>query len=235
MTPTRFLAAAVIGLVALVAAPAAKSAAVHWAIEAEVTEVKDIFGLLGGALAVGDALAGDVRFDDAAVNVSPLPTVGRYGHASAPWGLELHAGGLSFASDSMAPNFWVQVINDLNSHDMLSFIEYKLQPLAGGLRLNHLFIELEDQTMTALSDIGIPAQPPALADYATLRRITITGCSTQAQDGCNEFIVKADVMAISVAEEGPGAPLPAPPTLALAGLGALAAFVTRRRTALLSR
>ena len=169
------------------------------AITAQVRSVDDSSGVLGGAILVGDAITGTYTYESTTPDGNTLPTVGDYRHTTAPFGITLDVGGLTFKTDPNQVDFLVEIVND---HDNPSRDNYLLRsynnlfdrsappdPLLPELPvMNHISWQLDDPTSAALSSEALPTAPPVLADWQSIFGLDI---SSTGPSGL--FLIRADV------------------------------------------
>src|SRR5262245_59936894 len=163
------------------------------AITAEVAEVDDPGGYLGGTINVGDVITGTYIYDATTPDTNPLPTVGDYRHTTAPFGITLNAGGLVFRTDPNNVDFLVEVANN---HGIPAIEGYLLRSYKNifdrsvpGERKNHIAWEINYPTLTALSSDALPTVAPVLSDYQSIFGLTIESEANSS----SKFFIRAHV------------------------------------------
>jgi hypothetical protein len=176
------------------------------AITAEVAEVDDTRGYLGGAINVGDVITGMYVYESTTPDTQSLPTVGDYRQTTAPFGITLNAGGFVFRTDPNNVNFLVEIVND---HGFPARDNYLLRSYNNIFdrsvpfeRENHIAWQLDDPTRTALSSDALPTGPPVLANWQSLFGLTIE--SGGVSGGGDKFLIRAHVTSAKrICSKGP--------------------------------
>ena len=163
------------------------------AITAEVAEVSDPGGYLGGAINVGDVITGTYVYESTTPDTNSLPTVGDYWHTTAPFGITLNAGGLVFRTNPSNVNFLVEIVND---HGVPAMDAYLLRSYTNifdrsvpGERENHIAWQLDGPTLNAISSEALPTVAPVLADWQSIFGLTIESRASNT----SEFFIRAHV------------------------------------------
>jgi len=163
------------------------------AITAEVAEVSDPGGYLGGAINVGDVITGTYVYESTTPDTNSLPTVGDYRHTTAPFGITLNAGGLVFRTNPNNVDFLVEIVND---HGIPAMDGYLLRSYNNifdisvpGERENHIAWQLNGPTLNAISSEALPTVAPVLADWQSIFGLTIKSRASFT----SEFFIRAHV------------------------------------------
>jgi hypothetical protein len=152
------------------------------AITAEVSEVSDPGGYLGGAINVGDVITGTYVYESTTPDTNSFPTVGDYWHTTAPFGITLNAGGIVFRTDPNNVNFIVEIVNDhgIPARDNYLLRSYKniFDRAVPSERENHIAWQLDDPTLSALTSEALPTVPPVLSAWQSIFGLTIESRSS---------------------------------------------------------
>ena len=145
---------------------------------------------LKDAIQVGDLLRGTVTYDPAARDSDPLPTVGRYEHHQAPFGVSIEGGPFIFQTDPTHVDFSIVVSNDhgLPQRDSYLVTSRSNLPLANGATVSRISWELVDDSLKALDSTILPLTAPDLTRWRSEFGLTIDGHSTV------EFIIRTHVI-----------------------------------------
>ncbi len=139
-------------------------------IVAEVTDVYDPDNLLGGAINVGDKIKGKYIYDSGTVDsFGGYPDIGFYEHYSAPYGIELEAGGFVFETDPNDVDFLIAIFDNeyyYYNGDLYGAISYNNLPLSDGINIDIIYWILIDHTYNAVSSDALPTTAPVLSDWA---------------------------------------------------------------------
>jgi len=151
----------------------AHAALVTIQITAEIDDVYDPYGYLGGKIKVGDTITGRYIYDSSTPDQDWLrgggvssPTVGRYHYFNPPYGISLTAGGFVFQTDPAGVNFLVGIVNDNDSGDDIYYIDsYNNLPLSNGVTVGNISWYLNDPTGHVFSNDALPISAPILDDW----------------------------------------------------------------------
>jgi hypothetical protein len=163
------------------------------AIEAEITEVDDPMGFLGGNINVGSEMSGSYVYDLNNIDSNPMSTVGDYIHNAQPYGITLNTGELVFRTDPYNVEFWVEIVND---HGIPAIDNYLIRsyynefPVSFPGATNTIDWQLDDPTLAALSSEALPAEPPVLTEWQSPSGLTI---ESQGQNFEEHFFIRAQV------------------------------------------
>jgi hypothetical protein len=157
---------------------------------ARVQNVYDPGEALKDAIQVGDLLRGTVTYDSAARDSDPLPTMGRYEHHQAPFGISIEAGPFIVQTDPARVDFSIVISNDhgIPPHDSYLLTSRNNLPLANGAAVSRISWELVDDSLEALDSTALPLTAPDLTKWRSEFGLTIDGHSTV------EFIIRAHVI-----------------------------------------
>jgi hypothetical protein len=156
------------GLAVVGAAPVLAATDVTIEFTATVATVDDSGGVLGGAISPGDTLTGTYTYDLDTPDTNSAPYVGDYRHAAAPYGMQVFAGGLEFATDPSNVDFLVELVNDHPTStppDSYVLHSYNNLPLPDGAEVDHISWTLVSESATAIDGTSLPATPPVLSDW----------------------------------------------------------------------
>lgn len=166
-------------------------------ITAVVAAVEDANNIFGGSIKVGDTITGTYIYDSTLEDSYPDTTIGRYSHASAPYGIFLKINGYEFKTDLNDVDFLVEISNDRGSpaYDFYVVRSYNNAPLTLNVAVEYIFWQLEDETATAVSSTELTTSPPDLADWTSIWGLTVEGYSMV--DPWPAFMFRAQVSEIS--------------------------------------
>lgn len=142
-----------------------------------VVSVTDPTASLGGAVAVGDEVAGFYTFDKTVPDTDPSPQMGIYPFSSMPCRMWFDVGGLVFASDPAAITMDIRLRNDKgkNPKDQCDVNSLGNLPVVPGVDLTSIKLSLVDRTATALSSDALVDAQTSLAAWPTQRDLEFTG------------------------------------------------------------
>ena len=138
-------------------------------IVAEVTDVYDPDNLLGGAINIGEKIKGKYIYDSGTVDTfGGYPDIGFYEHYSAPYGIELEAGGFVFETNPNDVDFLIAIFD--NDHyyyngDLYGVVSYNNMPLSNEISIDIIYWILIDHTFSTLSSDALPTTAPVLLDW----------------------------------------------------------------------
>jgi hypothetical protein len=190
----------------------AKATLVIIQISAEVDDVADPYGYLGGKIKVGDIISGRYVYDSLAPDLNTWGTQGAYEYRTSPHGVFLSVNGFQFQTDPKSVNFVIDIGNDYSRGDSFFLLSYNNLALPTGIIVSTIAWELDDYTGTALSSDSLPTTAPILDDWQ-LNKLSMAGIPRY-----QPFAVYARVTSAEV--------IPEPSTMLILGLGAL---VLRKR------
>jgi hypothetical protein len=198
-----------IGVIAascVVAAPGVRTAAepVRLLLVARVQNVYDPGATLMDALQAGDLLRGTVTYDPQARDVDPAPSVGRYEHHQAPFGMSIEGGPFVFQTDPRRVDFSIVVSNDsgVPPRDRFLVTSRNNLPLPDGSEVSRMTWELVDDTQKALGSDALPLTAPDLSRWQSDFGLTIEGRATV------DFIIRAHVIEAVLCTPGMRCPSP---------------------------
>ena len=145
----------------------------------------------------GDTISASFTYDSATPDTNALPTVGDYPQTSAPYGMQIEAGGKTFSTSASWTGwgFLVEIVNDhpagapyASDHIVVrSYVNDSI----GGVNVEHISWQLDDSTMTALDSTDLPTAAPVLADWEQNFGLNIDvscGCDVCPFTGPLEFL-----------------------------------------------
>ncbi|MBN1846853.1 MAG: PEP-CTERM sorting domain-containing protein [Sedimentisphaerales bacterium] len=191
-----------------------RASLIEIAITAEITYVDDSGNLLGGNVNVGDMIYGQYIYDSEATDSEPfVPYHGSYNFFQPPNGIALEINNLHFITDPSNMDFHIGVINNQpGACDAYTVISKNNLPLFDNIPVSLISWSLQDYSMSALSDIDLPATAPVLSDWQDVNLLMITG-GGNPQEGESAFGFIAPVRSAAL--------IPEPATLILLSLGML--------------
>lgn len=166
-------------------------------LTAQVSDVYDFGGALGGAINIGSILSASYVYDTSTSDTNLGSTVGDYWHLSAPYGITVNGGGLTFKTDPANVNFLVEIVNDHGSPattDNYLLRSYNNLPLANGANISHIAWQLDDPSATAINSDQLPALPPELSNFQSIFGLTIEGGSLN-----EPFFIRAHAVSVELA------------------------------------
>jgi hypothetical protein len=157
---------------------------------ASVGNVYDPGDALQDAIRVGDLVRGTITYDPAARDTDPRPTVSRYEHRQAPFGISIEAGPFIFQTDPKRVDFSIVLSNDhgVPPRDSYLLTSTNNLPLQNGATVSRISWELVDNTLKALDSTKLPTSAPDLDKWKSEFGLTIEGHATV------EFIIRAHVI-----------------------------------------
>jgi hypothetical protein len=167
----------VVGVLTPSRASAAKKGDVTIAFTAVVETVEDSGLCLGGSIAPGDRITGLYTYNLSTPDEQPdNPNVGDYWHTTAPYGIQVQAGGHVFRTDPGNVNFLVEIVNNLSGSDNYLLRSYTNLPLSSGTcTVEHISWQLDDPSQKALSSDKLPAKPPKLSNWQSIFGLDLVG------------------------------------------------------------
>ena len=183
-------------------------------ITAKVWQVDDRANLLEGKIQVDDIITGIYRYDSETPNTSTESNAGLYMHYSMPYGIEIYGGGYTFKTDPDNVEFKVAIGNNYYSKDYYIINSRNNVNLSNGIGVEMISWQLEDDTMTAISNTILPVTPPNLDIWDSISGLEITG--EKVGSNYDTFRISSNVISA----------VPEPSMMALFLLGAI---LTKRR------
>lgn len=191
-----------IALGVLVTTPGVTTAeVVTVSITGHVNYVDDYNSVLDGSITAGTSFTGSYTFDTATPNTGSLPSVGDYWHTAPPAGVTVSMGSYVFETDSDNVSFLVELVNDQSGLDNYLIRSYN-NKTTGLIVVEHIAWQLDDPTMSALSDVVLRAEPPDLASWQSWFGLTIEGGKlpndSDPQEPSGPFRISATVESVSL-------------------------------------
>ena len=194
---------------------AGQSSPISIAITGTVRLVDDRNNILSGAVQPGDTIAGIYTYDSATADSNPIPEVADYWHTTAPYGISVTVGGLTFRTDPNNVSFLFEIVNDYapgipptDNYLLRSYNnEFAVAAPGGpfGFPDNHISWQLDDSTAAALSSTALPTVPPVLSDWQSNFGLDISSMGDMGE----MFLIRSDVTSavlIEVDSDGDGVP-----------------------------
>jgi len=178
-----------------------------------VTEVDDRNGVLGGQIAIDDFVSGNYIYDSGVSDNNPSALIGNYRYDSAPFGLSLNINDLVFESNPQELDLLIEIYNDYDLKDRYFISSANNQALSNGAAVDQILWQLVDEQGTVLSSDSLISPSPISGGWEinnfriTCGRASIRGIITQAESHN----------------------VPEPATVAILGMGAIMAGLSRRR------
>lgn len=194
MQPAAVIVVACVGLLVTIGSNARAADPIRLLFVARVQNVYDPGEALKDAPQVGDLLRGTVTYDPAAPDTDPLPTVGRYDHHQAPFGISIEAGAFVFQTDPKRVDFSIVVSNNHGVPPRDSYVVTSRNnlPLPNGAAVSRISWELVDDSLKAIDSPALPVTAPDLSRWRSDFGLTIEGHATV------EFIIRAHVIEATV-------------------------------------
>ena len=157
-------------------------------IKGVVNYISDSDNILNN-VAIGDSIAGVIRFDLSATDSNSSSEVGDYWYDTPPNGMEIMIDDYTFITDSSNVNFLCEVINNLNNSDNIVFRSYNnLFPAQlPSFTSTQISWQLDDASQSALSDTEVP-QYIVLYLWTQPFGLTITGSNDDVS-----FLIRGNV------------------------------------------
>jgi len=179
-------------LVAGVLTPSTAFAAANRTVTftAVVETVDDPGNVLGGSINPQDAITGSYTYNLSTRDGQPTtPKIGDYWHTTAPYGIQVQAGGYTFKTDPTNVQFLVEIVNDYQGSDNYLLRSYNNAPLSSDITVDHIAWQLDDPSQKALSSDRLPAKPPRLSDWQSIFGLTLEGTNSAG----STYFVRAHV------------------------------------------
>jgi hypothetical protein len=147
-------------------------------LTAVVDNVADSYNLLGNKIHRGDTITGFYIYDSSTPNSDPQPTYyGSYRYTTAPYGMSLIVGGITFQTDSTNVNFGIGVLHNFYGDPGDDYVVGSVNnlPLSNEVTVASLHWQLSEYTGTALSGTELPLTPPDLTKWPGMNALRIGG------------------------------------------------------------
>lgn len=140
---------------------------IRFKVTAQVRDVWDSYGVLNGAVNVGDLVTGTYAFNPNTPDSDTRIEFGRYKHVpdGTRYGFDITVGGNNFKSDPMQPGFVVEIGDNDYGYDHYDVFSFTNQPLGNGVSVDHIGLHLFDQSGVALSSANLSNTPPQLLQF----------------------------------------------------------------------
>jgi hypothetical protein len=137
-------------------------------LTAQVDNVGDSYNLLENKIHVGDTITGFYTYDSSTPNSDPQPQYnGVYPYTTAPYGMSLTVGSVTFQTNSANVNFVVSLTNNFYSdpYDSYGITSHNNLALNNGLSVDRLQWGLADYDGTTFSSTELPQEPLDLSKW----------------------------------------------------------------------
>ena len=143
--------------------------------EAQVEMVDDPGYSLGGAIQPGQTLTGTYVYDASTPDGNPTPGIASYRHTSAPFGVSVQAGSLTFETDPNTVDFTLELQSDHPFGDSYRFNSLYNRSSLSAIVVDSILWQLDDGTGQALASEALTDQPPALGQWQSLMGLVVQG------------------------------------------------------------
>jgi hypothetical protein len=182
---------------------------------AELTGVRDDWGLLQGRINIGDTITGTYTYDTSIPDAYPNPSAARYEYYAPPSGISVQAGGFVSRSNPDNTYFFVEIEDDAHlvagTRDTFSSASENNLPFGSDVFVDKILLDFEDYSGHALSNDALPTVAPILTDWP-LAKIEMGGYDPE--HGRRLFTFEGNITSASL--------IPEPATLGVLGLGGVA-------------
>jgi hypothetical protein len=182
-----------------------------------VDYVDDPYNLLENGVHQNDSITGFYIYDSATPDSNPQSHVGEYVYSTAPFGISLTVGGLTFQTDLTNVDFRISVVNGIESGG--GGDQYFVGSSNNLFFNNNVYIELlswqlTDYSYTAISSTELPVVPPNLFAWQSGNDLDILGGLGGTPPCFDEpFDIRGHVTSVYL--------IPEPATILLLATGAL--------------
>lgn len=146
-------------------------------LDAVVTSVTDPGNVLGGTIALYDAMTGVLEYDDSVADRHKKADSGRYVYGDGSTRIRCEVSGSVFESDANALNLTIRLLNDKRSNRVRDTFDADSKAnldLLPGVGVTGIALTLTDYSATALNDDMLFGLTISMADW-TDGVIVITG------------------------------------------------------------
>jgi hypothetical protein len=180
-----------------------------------VNGINDPYHLLQGAVQQGTPITGYYIYDSATTDSDPSVYTGIYKYTTAPYGMVLTIGSLTFQTDPLNVNFMIGLTNNYYGEpwDDYTVTSYNNLSLNNSVPVSQLHWQLEDYPGTAISSDALLTTAPNLSEWSYNNMLSVSGGDDKTLFQISGNITSAYLM-------------PEPATLFLLGVGG---FLIRKR------
>jgi hypothetical protein len=187
-------------------------------IAGHVTNVTDSYGLLQNTIHQGDSIAGYYLYDSSTPDSLPASTYeGLYVYGTAPYGMSLSVGGLTFETDFDNVDYKIGISNNYYGelYDYFGVTSSRNTPLPGGVSVDQIHWQLDQTPGTAISSDSLPLGLPDLSAWGS-NQLSLMGGRYPFPSLTEKtiFQISGEVTLVYL--------IPEPVTITLLGLGGLA-------------
>jgi hypothetical protein len=155
-------------------AASVKAEIIKIGLTARVDSVGDPYNLLENKIQVGDIITGFYTYDSLTPNSSAWPLYeGAYQYTTAPYGMSLMVGGVTFQTDPANVDFLIDIANVNGEPDYCTVHSNNNLVVGDGLSVDQMHWQLDDYSGTAISSTELPLVPPDLSKWSN--RLSIMG------------------------------------------------------------
>jgi hypothetical protein len=182
----------------------------------QVDYIDDPYSLLENGVHQGDSITGFYIYDSETPDSDPSIYIGFYQHWTAPYGMSLTAGSLTFQTDPTNVNLEIGLTNNYEGDppDHYTVTGHNNLALANGVSIDNLHWQLDDYSGTALSNDALPLTAPDLSRWQS-NSLSVSG-------GMYPFPLEGDKTLFRISGQVTSVWLiPEPASLLIFGLGGI--------------
>jgi hypothetical protein len=159
---------------------------------ATVTDVSDRQNQVPG-VHVGDVITGKYSYNLATPDSNQLAEVGDYVYTGTSknklgFGISVNLGQFTAQTDPNNPNFLVEIID--NYQDLDNYLLRSYNNTSTGPTVEHISLQLDDPTQTALTSPALPTKPPVLSAWQQPFGFEVRGA------GSRGFFIRANMTTV---------------------------------------